>query len=97
MPGSAAMPRETKLCVLVSEETHYCIARAVQIMGWGEDGYVKVPVDAGFRLDPAALPAALEEARRRGRKPIAIVASAGTTATGVLRPAAGDRRLLRGE
>ncbi|MBW2417888.1 MAG: aminotransferase class I/II-fold pyridoxal phosphate-dependent enzyme [Deltaproteobacteria bacterium] len=77
---------ETKLCVLVSEETHYCVARAVQIMGWGEDGYVKVPVDSSFHLDPAALPAALEEARRRGRKPIAIVASAGTTATGAFDP-----------
>jgi L-2,4-diaminobutyrate decarboxylase len=76
----------TKLCVLVSEETHYCIARAVQIMGWGEDGYVKVPVDDGFHLDVAALPAALEEARRRGRKPIAVVASASTTATGAFDP-----------
>ena len=77
------------LCVLVSEQAHYCVARAVRIMGWGDEGLVKVPVDARMRLDLAALPAALEEARGRGRRPIAVVGSACTTATGSYDPLAG--------
>jgi len=74
------------LCVLVSEQAHYCVARAVRIMGWGDAGIVQVPVDARMRLDPSALPAALAEARARGRRPIAVVGSACTTATGSYDP-----------
>lgn len=74
------------LCVLVSEEAHYCISRAAHIMGFGDGGVIKVPVDDRFRLDPAALPAALEQARERGRRPIAVVGSACTTATGSYDP-----------
>jgi len=76
------------LCVLVSEQAHYCVSRAVRIMGCGDAGIVQVSVDAGKRLDPAALPAALEEARARGRHPIAVVGSACTTATGSYDPLA---------
>jgi L-2,4-diaminobutyrate decarboxylase len=74
------------LCVLVSEQAHYCVARAVQIMGWGEDGFVKVPVTDDFRMDVTALPAVLARARDAGRRPIAVVASACTTATGTFDP-----------
>jgi L-2,4-diaminobutyrate decarboxylase len=74
------------LCVLVSEQAHYCVARAVKIMGWGEAGFVKVPVTADFRMDVTALPAGLARAREAGRRPIAVVASACTTATGTFDP-----------
>ncbi|MBW2444901.1 MAG: pyridoxal-dependent decarboxylase [Deltaproteobacteria bacterium] len=74
------------LCLLVSEQAHYCVSRAVRIMGWGDEGIVKVPVDANKRLEVAALPAALEEAKARGRRPIVVVGSACTTATGSYDP-----------
>ena len=38
------------LCVLASEQSHYCVARAVKIMGLGAGGIVPVPVDERFRL-----------------------------------------------
>jgi len=83
---SAGQRAGQDLCVLVSEQAHYCVARAVRIMGWGDGGIVKVPVDDRARLDPAALPAALDAARRAGRRPIAVVGSACTTATGSYDP-----------
>ncbi len=75
-----------ELCVLVSQQAHYCVTRAVRMMGWGDGGIVKVAVDRDYRLDPTDLPAALERARAAGRRPIGVVASACTTATGSFDP-----------
>ncbi len=74
------------LCVLVSEQAHYCVARSVQMMGWGAEGCVKVPVDSDYRLRPDALANACAAAQRSGRRPIAVVASACTTATSSFDP-----------
>jgi L-2,4-diaminobutyrate decarboxylase len=77
---------EQPLAVLVSEQAHYSVRRAAAIMGLGEEGVVPVPTDARFKLRPEALPDAYERARRAGRLPVAVVASAGSTATGALDP-----------
>ncbi len=74
------------LAILVGGDAHYSIARAAQIMGLGAGGVVPVALDARHRLDPAALPLSLERARRTGRRPIAVVASACSTATGAFDP-----------
>lgn len=81
--GSTAGP---PLTVLVAETAHYCIARSTKVMGWGAGGVTPVPVDANFRLRPDALDGALTAAIRAGRRPIAVVASAGSTATGAFDP-----------
>lgn len=75
-----------QLCVLVSGEAHYCVKRAVQMMGWGKDGAWPVPVDARFRMKADALPQAFAQAVAAGRKPIAVVANACSTATGSFDP-----------
>lgn len=81
--GQAAGP---PLCVLASEAVHYCVGRAAQIMGWGQGGVQPVPTDERFRMRPEALPAALRAARAAGRRPVAVVAAACTTATGSFDP-----------
>jgi L-2,4-diaminobutyrate decarboxylase len=81
--GSTAGP---PLTVLVAETAHYCLARATKVMGWGSSGITPVPVDAHFRLRPEALEDALAAATRAGRRPIAVVASAGSTSTGAFDP-----------
>lgn len=74
--------QQEALALLVSEEAHYCVDRAVRIMGWGEGGIVKVPVDGKLRMRIDQLPACFERAMVEGRKVIAVVGSACTTSTG---------------
>lgn len=76
------------LAALASEQAHYCSGRAVQIMGWGEQGLLKVKTDARYRLVPEELELCKAEAERQGRRLIAVVASACSTATGSYDPIA---------
>lgn len=70
------------LCVLVSDQAHYCIDRAVRIMGWGEAGTVLLATDDKFQVTEQSLNAGLQEAANRGRTPIALVGMACSTSTG---------------
>jgi L-2,4-diaminobutyrate decarboxylase len=72
--------------LLVSAESHYCVSRAAQVLGWGEGGVIRVPVDAEHRMRPELLPELYERARAAGRRPIAVVASSCTTSTGAFDP-----------
>lgn len=74
------------LCALSSDQAHYCSGRAVQIMGWGAGGLVRVKTDARYRLRPEELEASKAAAERDGRRLIAVVASACSTATGSYDP-----------
>lgn len=74
------------LAVLVADTAHYSIDRAIRALGWGDGGAIAVATDARFRLDPRDLPRALAAAEAQGRRAIAVVASAGSTATGAFDP-----------
>ena len=74
------------LAVFVSEQAHYSIKRAGQIMGLGEEGVVLVPVDENYSMDINALEQKFQETINTGKKPFAIIASACTTATGSYDP-----------
>ena len=74
------------LALLVSEEAHYCIDRAVKVMGWGKAGIIKVPTDEHFKLRADRLEACYRQAQRHGRQVIAVVGSACTTSTGSYDP-----------
>ena len=76
------------LALLVSEEAHYCIDRAVKVMGWGEGGVIKVPTDKHFKLRADRLEACYQRAQAAGRQVIAVVGSACTTSTGSYDPLA---------
>ena len=73
---------EPRWAVMASEEAHYCVSRAAQVMGWGSDGFVSVPTDERFKMRVDLLDARFEDAVRRGRTPIAVVGSACSTSTG---------------
>jgi L-2,4-diaminobutyrate decarboxylase len=67
--------------VVCGEHAHYGVARAVGELGLGTDHIVAVPSRV-FRMDVAALEQALDRLRAGGRAVMAVVATAGTTATG---------------
>ena len=70
------------LAVIVSEHAHYSVARAAGILGLGQEGVIRVPVDRHFRIQLPALADRYQTAQAQGKKVVAVVASAGTTATG---------------
>ena len=74
------------MSVLVSNQAHYCIARAVQCMGWGQKGATTVETDNRFRLRPEFLEGALRRAEDEGRQVLAVVASSCSTAAGSFDP-----------
>ncbi|MBT2162885.1 pyridoxal phosphate-dependent decarboxylase family protein [Zobellia barbeyronii] len=71
-----------KLAVLVSEEAHYCIDRAARILGLGDKGIIKIPVDHNFKIRTDLLPQYLDKAKADGLHVFCVIGCAGSTATG---------------
>ncbi len=65
--------------VYASELAHSSIDKACLGLGFGTSGLRKIPTDGEFRMDPARLAAAISEDRSAGRRPVAAVATVGTT------------------
>lgn len=74
------------MAVMVSAQAHYCIERAVHVMGWGQGGIVHVPVDSRYKMRTECLPELFEQATAQGRRVVAIVGSSCTTSTGSFDP-----------
>jgi L-2,4-diaminobutyrate decarboxylase len=74
------------LAVMVSEESHYSVARALKIMGLGSRGLVRLPVNDRLQVRPELLEPTLLAARAGGSQVIAIVANACSTSTGTYDP-----------
>ena len=68
--------------ILVSEEAHYCIARAAKTMGWPPEAVIHVPTDADFRMQTERLESLYKQAMERGQQVIAVVGCACSTSTG---------------
>src|SRR3954470_18854888 len=73
----------TDLALLVPPSAHYSIERAAAILGLGEDAVVELETDALERIRPERLDAALKRAHAAGRRPMALVAAACATSTGL--------------
>jgi len=74
------------LALYGSSEAHVVQRRAADMLGLGSDALRTIPVDGGYRLDAGALASALDDDRRAGVRPMAVVGTAGTTATGAIDP-----------
>ncbi|MBI4914005.1 MAG: aminotransferase class I/II-fold pyridoxal phosphate-dependent enzyme [Acidobacteria bacterium] len=83
------------LCIVGSAEAHYSVKRSAQAMGLGSRGVRLVPADERFRMHPRDLEAALDAAASEGLRVMAVVASAGSTATGALDPLEPIGRICR--
>ena len=94
-----AMARETKMSgneagvrsgpqgmIYASEEVHMSIPKSVALLGIGRKNLKLIPTDQDFRMIPAELEQAIEQDKKEGKIPIAVVASAGTVSTGAIDP-----------
>jgi aromatic-L-amino-acid/L-tryptophan decarboxylase len=70
-----------RLRVYITEHTHSHIEKAAIALGVGQRNVVRVPCDEAFRMRPDELAAHIEADLRAGMKPLAIVATVGTTST----------------
>lgn len=70
--------------IYASSETHNSVDKAVALLGLGTAALVHVPADDAFRIDVAALRTRIAEDRAAGRRPMAVVANAGTVNTGAI-------------
>jgi glutamate/tyrosine decarboxylase-like PLP-dependent enzyme len=84
--GMAAAGR--RMCVYVSEESHYSVAKAASMLGIGEANVRQVRTDDRQRIDLADLERLIAADRAAGHLPFCVVANAGTTATGAFDPLA---------
>lgn len=78
--------KNKNLVVLASEQSHYSVKKAAQIIGLGENGVIPVPTDKRFCMDVNALKQKYNEAVAEGKKIIAVVSGSCVTATGSYDP-----------
>jgi aromatic-L-amino-acid/L-tryptophan decarboxylase len=83
--GAGRPPRGAMLDgvrVYASDQTHFSIARALDLLGFPAETLVVVPSDGRFRLHGASVADAVARDRATGHLPFAIAAVAGSTNTG---------------
>lgn len=94
LAGRVDVPR---LRIYCSEEAHSSVDKAAITLGIGLEGVRRVRTDASFAMDAHALARALDEDRRDGWLPIAVVATVGTTSTTAIDPVAAIAELCARE
>ncbi|MDZ7261729.1 MAG: pyridoxal-dependent decarboxylase [candidate division KSB1 bacterium] len=84
--GLAGRPEVPRLRLYTSEQAHSSIEKAAIVLGLGQSGLRKIPTDAEFRMNPAALAQAIAEDLTQGWRPFCVVATVGTTSTTSIDP-----------
>jgi aromatic-L-amino-acid decarboxylase len=82
--GLAGLGR--RFTVYASDQLHFSIERSMDVLGLGREALRLVPAREDATVDPDVMRGVIEEDRREGMEPIAIVGIAGTTASGAVDP-----------
>ena len=72
--------------VVVQQDAHYSVSRAVGVLGLGTGNVIRVPVDSRRRMEPQALQSVLQTLEQERRPVIAVVAAACATPIGAFDP-----------
>jgi len=83
---AAAFATKGRGSVYLHDQTHSSLNRNLTAAGLGFDDIRVLPTNARQQFDMKELAAAIAKDRKAGRKPVMIVASAGTTNTGAVDP-----------
>jgi aromatic-L-amino-acid decarboxylase len=88
---------QAALRMYASEQAHSSVEKAGIVLGIGQQGLRKIPVDASFRMETSALETAIAEDRSRGLTPFAVTATVGTTSTTSIDPVLAIARICKKE
>ncbi|MFK7831332.1 MAG: aspartate aminotransferase family protein [Congregibacter sp.] len=83
---AAILSQRGKGVAYLSEQTHSCVQRALITLRFTVDDIRVLPTDTHFSLQPQTLQEAISQDRRRGKTPLVVIATAGTTNTGATDP-----------
>jgi aromatic-L-amino-acid decarboxylase len=72
--------------IYVSEQAHSSAEKAAIALGLGEENVQRVPTDAQFRMDPSVLREMITRDVRDNFRPLAVIATVGTTSTASVDP-----------
>ncbi len=72
----------SRLMLYGSTETHAWASKAAELLGLGRASFRQIPVDDEYRIDVAALKAAVAADRAAGHVPFCVIGTAGTVNTG---------------
>ena len=72
--------------IYASNQAHSSVKKAAIVLGIGEDNVVHIPTDSNFRMDVPSLRGAVDADINSGFRPLAVVATVGTTSTGSVDP-----------
>jgi aromatic-L-amino-acid/L-tryptophan decarboxylase len=70
--------------VYASTESHHSLDKSAGLLGIGRKALLRVPVTDRLQMDPVRLEQAIQEDRNAGRLPFCVVATAGTTNSGIV-------------
>lgn len=74
------------LVCYVSEESHYSVLMAANVLGIGFENVIKVPTDTDGRMRVDKLDEEIQRTKSNGQTPFCVVATAGTTVRGAFDP-----------
>jgi len=83
------------LVVYASRQSHSSVEKAALLAGFGRTNVRAIETDEAFALRPEALAAAVRDDVANGRRPCAVVATCGTTATTAFDPIAAIAEIAR--
>ncbi len=81
--------------IYASEQAHSSAEKAAIALGLGEENVQRVPTDAGFCMDASALLEMIARDVRDNFKPLAVIATVGTTSTASVDPVPEIVRICR--
>ena len=81
--------------IYASEQAHSSAEKAAIALGLGEENVQRVPTDAAFCMDASALREIITRDLRDGFKPLAAIATVGTTSTASVDPVPEIARICR--
>lgn len=73
-----------KMVVYGSVEVHSCNQKALELLGMGAKGLIKIPVNKDYSINIEALKKQIKSDKAKGLQPIAIIGTSGTVNTGAI-------------